>query len=298
MKCPPRSYLVDILLPKFALHLLSGSSGARKTTLGFQFVQRWEQGKPILGFESHPEPWAYLAIDRTVADVWEVLNIISYSPPEERIASLNDLEWSLTFGSVIRYIKEKLPKGGMLFAEGLQFLTPKQDNNQYVDVGKHLNFMRREAAKLGVTICATVHNAKAKPGEEYAHPRDAIMGSVAWGATTGSLFSLRRTGGEHSTDRELMVCPRGAPEFKRKLESINGRLELVDEDESQEGNMMLDSYLTLVVPGEIFTTAKVREWAESAKISQRTMERWLTYRLKMGRIFRVAKGEYRLIAIQ
>src|SRR4051812_25576556 len=59
-------YLVDKLLPKYQLHLIGGPSGAGKTTWLFQQIEEWRNGRDVLGHKSNPEPFVYVACDRSI----------------------------------------------------------------------------------------------------------------------------------------------------------------------------------------------------------------------------------------
>lgn len=76
-----RIYVVDSLIPAYQLHLLSGASGAGKTTLVFQQCRDLLDGKPWFGHAVHPpKKFAYLACDRALDEYEEKFELMGIEP--------------------------------------------------------------------------------------------------------------------------------------------------------------------------------------------------------------------------
>src|SRR5215472_13455522 len=57
--------VVDVIFPSQGISLVAGPTGAGKTRWLVEALLDWQQGKPILGYTSHPRPWLYVCGDRS-----------------------------------------------------------------------------------------------------------------------------------------------------------------------------------------------------------------------------------------
>lgn len=295
-KAGKRSFIADIIWPKHTLHVISGTSGTWKTALLFSLFRDWEQGKPILGqYKSYPEEWAYIAFDRDLGETWDTLDSIKYAPDDRRIHSAyNDPRFPSQPDSIVKAMDILLPKtGGVLILDGMQFLAPfRNDMGQFQTIGTFVRHIRQQAQKRNITCIGVCHNAKAHKGEEYAHPRDRIMGSVAWGASTGTLMALEN---KNSEDKTLWVCPRTAPEYQLTISRTkDGIIFVRNENEDTDSNLELTSQLAEVPPGTLLKRETVLIWAAEAELSESTAEKWLNKQVKTGALSREGRGTYRV----
>lgn len=288
-----RKFLVDTIWPEHTMHVISGSSGTWKTSFLFTLLREFEQGRPVLGYESHPCPWVYVAFDRDLGETWDTLGTVRYNPDASRIYSVYD-NWKhqQNYTGVIQSMPRLLPKGGLMVIDGLQMLYGSGGTNDYNLVANFIRSLRMAAKAHNITLLGLCHNAKAKQGEEYAHPRDKIMGSVAWGATVGTVLALEN---KTDTDKTLWVCPRLAKEYQLTLSrEKNGMIYVRDEDDDTKSALVLNTRLMELVEGNEIDRATIMMWALESNISEATADRWLTKQIgKKGRLERVGRGKYR-----
>jgi len=286
-----RSFLIDTIWPEFGLHVMSGGSGTWKTSLLFTMLREFQENRPVFGLSTNARPWVYIAFDRDLNETWDTLDMLKYDPPTSQIfSSYDNFPYQQNMTGVIQAMPKLLPHGGLMCIDGLQILNPN-DNNSYAGVASFTRMMRTNAAKHNVTLLGTVHNAKAKQGEEYAHPRDKIMGSVAWGATVGTIMALEK---KDELDVMLTICPRTSKEYKIMLtRDAAGQIVPRDEAEETEGNLVLNARLAEVPAGAEIKRSDIMAWALDANISERTAERWLTRQSgRSGRLQRTGRGVY------
>lgn len=285
-----RSYLVDMLWPEYTLHVISGSSGSWKTSLLFTLLQEFEQGKPVLNYPSYPKPWVYVAFDRDINETWDTLDSIQYSPnPDLLYSSYNNFGYPTNVQGITQAMPKLLPHGGVLCLDGMQIIC--QDGNNYNSVANFTRSLRMAAEHYKITVIGLCHNAKAKQGEEYAHPRDKIMGSVAWGATVGTVLGLDN---KSDVDKTLWVCPRTSHEYSVILSrEKSGKIILRNEDDDTVNSMTLTARLDELEPGSKVERATMLAWGVDAGLSETTVERWITKQcVKNGKLQRVGRGMY------
>lgn len=287
----PRKFLIDTIWPEFGLHVISGSSGTWKTSLLFSMLREFEQGKPVLGLASNPCPWAYVAFDRDLNETWDTLDQLKYEPDRTKIySSYDNFPGQPNANGLIYAMPKMLPQGGLLGIDGLQIINPG-DNNSYLGVASFIRTLRLCATKHNITLLGGCHNAKAKEGDSYAHPREKIMGSVAWGATVGTVLALEK---KDELDVMLTVCPRMSKEYKIMLtRDAAGQIVMRDEAEETGGSLILNARLAELPAGTEIKRSDIMAWALDAGISERTAERWLERQTgRSGRLQRVSRGAY------
>lgn len=272
------------------MHVISGGSGTWKTSLLFTMLRDFEKGCPVLGFSSHPCPWAYVAFDRDLNETWDTLWSVGYEPADVQLHSIYDnFNFSASAAGITQAMPQLLPHGGLLCVDGLQIICP--DGNNYNAVASFTRLIRKHAAKNNITVVGLCHNAKSRPGEEYAHPRDKIMGSVAWGATVGTVLALEN---KTDSDKTLWVCPRTAREYSVLISrDESGRVFIRDEDDDTMTCLTLNAKLLEIDDGAQLKRGDIIAWGLDAGLSEATVDRWITKQAgKNGKLQRIGRGVY------
>lgn len=208
-------YLIDHILPKREIHLLGGPSGAGKTRWLLPMLLDWQKGLPVLGFESFPSSWAYLACDRgkdSICRTLESMNIPAFSIP--LISVWDDhLKWVQILEKATQSKAELIVIESFgSFIEGLQTGTR---------VKHHISDTYRNLCQRGKTVIGIVESPKQKGGtyDRYENPRQRISGAAAWAHFTETVMLVEPSdlADPACASRQLYVCPRNGPTINRDL---------------------------------------------------------------------------------
>lgn len=189
-------YIIDGILPKREVSILSGASGAGKTTLIVQLLAAIVAGEDSwFGHHiNHPVRIAYVAADRTWESYAELAERAALDTSRLQVRSLVDDE-SIDV--------TRLERDSMQLLHGLigSFDSPDLivvdpmvvflgvDPNKYNSVAPRLIQMGRWCKAGGYTILATHHATKARTDYSFKRPQDRISGSSALlGFTSSQLF--------------------------------------------------------------------------------------------------------------
>jgi RecA-family ATPase len=180
-------FIVDTIFPAGALHVIGGPSGIGKTTWLLQSLHEWEQGKPILGFPSHPCKWVYVSLDRSLLDGDRTLrrigladwNIPMYSI--EEICERDTVTKRITVEPDLFMVANRFEDVELIVVEGLQGFLPDIKRGQTQNKAEQLWMVkiRDEILNTGKTIIATTHSPKAEDNTKSANNRKAFLGSQA-----------------------------------------------------------------------------------------------------------------------
>jgi len=196
-------------------HLLSGSSGAGKTSLVGWMSGQLLSGQPLLGHPCSPPPFmAYIAGDRTIGDAIEKLERGGWANPayyslvdddsstaENYVRSLRgskQLSHSLTFFHFIlkslnsRYCPElpRIPVDSLLWVDGMAPFFNIEPAGSYLKVAGPLLELNRFCKNWRITIILVTHASKQLgPDQRYTRVQDRVLGSMALqGFTSTQMF--------------------------------------------------------------------------------------------------------------
>lgn len=181
-------YIVDGVFSAPGIHLVAGASGCGKTSwLLDTFVNEWERGNPVLGFNSHPEPWVYISGDRSEEGVWKRADALRIS--RERIPLIPAYATKEGFLGEERLIELALNRGAKtLVWEG--FGRYVGDNARGSKVDRWLEWMTAVSTRMGLCIIGVVEQPKMKPKDKYPIPRQRVSGPAAWGHHTDTIVLI------------------------------------------------------------------------------------------------------------
>ena len=206
-------FLIDCILPKREISLVAGPSGAGKTRwLLNMLVNEWQRGMPVLGYESHPCKWVYVASDRSLASVHRTLRDIGINPESINIIPA----WGKDSKSLPQIFDAiKASGAGLAVIEGFGGYAEEGTPNA---VRKYLRAVQHMIECDDITPIGVVESPKMKPHDTYENPRQRVSGAAAWAHYTETIFLVEP---EDVSDprlptRKLYVCPRNARGLRLK----------------------------------------------------------------------------------
>jgi hypothetical protein len=202
--------LIDDVLPKNRVHLLGGVSDAGKTRWVIPALLQWEQGLPVLGRNSHPVPWVYVAGDRDVIEVHDSLYTMGLPPTCIRIFpafGAHRKHWK----DIIEALSKWEPRPELIVWEGFSDLP---DGDQRREVREFLSSITpychvTQQFPNGLTILGVVESPKQKPYEKYPNPRHRVSGASAWSYHTSTVMLVEAAKGDEALEtinRTFWVC--------------------------------------------------------------------------------------------
>jgi len=175
----------------------------------------WAAGRPLLGFTSHPCPWAYVSGDRLLVEAQDTI--------ETMRLSLSDIPIIPAFGQDNKrwqaVIEEAAKmKVGLLVWEGFGDLAPHPACRPQVR-----EFLSQISAccqptdefPKGLTILGVMESPKLKPAERYRDPRQRISGVASWGYHTSTVMLIESPDPSDiaNPERLLYASIKNAPSF-------------------------------------------------------------------------------------
>jgi hypothetical protein len=297
-----RPYVIDTIFPQHALHLISGGSGTWKTSLLFTLIQRWQAGEDVFGYKSYPSPWFYVSYDRHVIEAWDCLEDIDFKPPEQLIQSGmdNPQKFQPNSSGIIDIMEKQLPQGGLLCIDGFQFIQDYSDKNTpaHQSVWRFVARLMQAARKHNVTILGVAYSPKMKKDEgTFMNPRERVMGTMAWGATCGTIIGMDTMDAD---SKLLSLLPRRTKESAYKVtRDDRGKLIFADAEEARiegaTGFIAFQMWINDMSDDEIFTRQDALHWGAENSSTDRTVERYIKKAIEESLITPSKRGEYRRV---
>lgn len=282
-------FLIADILPKGEVHLMGGSSGSGKTTLLFQILADFQAGNPVLGHPSYPVPYSYISVDRSRTSVTRTLQRLGLEREITRVICREDLPPDLNLLKVVRAAQKIYPDTKAFFIEGFQTMVGDKGNS-YTPVAALLQATTTFCAEEGVTIVGICHSPKLKMEEGFQHPRETILGSVAWAAYSDTVITMNLN--EKTGIITVSVMPRNAPSEHHDFifSPPNGILV----PPAQNPKSLLIQLILAQPIGEDVSRQQILEWAGSLEASTRTAERVITELHETGDLIdTLQRGVYR-----
>lgn len=295
---PESRFVVDQLYPTQEFSLISGPSSVGKSIFMLQSAADWAAGRPVLGFASHPTPFAYIACDHSLEVLRERMRSLGISPhsfPHTSLLLRSKGEEDHTLETAINAARDVCMQAETVWLDGLPALAGRTQLNIAGQATTFLMKVLRACKQNHLTMIGTVYGTKAREGQEYASPLHRIAGSVVMGSLAWSktVIEFTRPGKPCDPHRTIFLYRPNAPLRLYQYEfDAEGHL-LYRSDGEVLGD--LDSWLTQQAPSTRIQTAMVVEFAASQGISRATTYRWLADQLALGTLLAVRRGEYQTL---
>jgi len=181
----------------------------------------------------------------------------------------------------------------IIFIEALGALVPSGRLNDYHTILRFYKGLFHICRKHDLTLIGTDHQPKLKDDESFTHPRDKVLGSVAWAACSDTVILIEPENSKNPHRRRMTILPRNESHFEHSLDfDQNGRLLIMGDDEGV--GFLLDQELGKLPEGDILPTKTAQGWGELHKISERAVERWLASGVETGKLERKRPGMYKV----
>lgn len=297
-----QGWLVDMIWPEGTTHLIAGPSGVGKSSWLLPVIKDWSEGKPVLGYPSHPKEWLYLMCDRSETDLQRTLDRLgmsNFDPHAKSIESLgHDPNYMLDPDTIkIADLPDLFPWAKVFFIEAYNWFYGGEEkggkSSAVQDYQNTLRFWSRVRDSFGQrnrTIVATTHEAK---GNEYKSTRDKVYGNVGQVAVSGTIITVEYDE-KHKNRRHVRVAPRDSAEFvKDYIFTTDGKFaELSGGEEDPGAAMLLDARLNTIAQGLHIPLGIFKDWMKELDLSVATMERWIKAKQAEGLLQRVSRGLY------
>ena len=290
-------YIVRGILPRGEVSILSGASGAGKSTIIAQLLAAIQAGEDtFFGHRiNHPIRVGYIAADRTWESYEELAARARLDLSHIQIRSLVD-DTSIDVDRLERDSMRLLYDLISSFdSPDLIVVDPMVvflgvDPNKYNAVAPRLIKMGRWCKQDGFTILATHHATKARTDYSFKRPQDRISGSSALLGFTSSQLFLSAPDEIGKPYAEFTAVNHNDPPENIRLERGENGL-FVPYNEKQ-----VNATLVSLVEQAIETGGNVsRTWVQTnTAIETVTLDNALDYLVACNRVKVNAKGEFRL----
>ena len=282
-------YLIEGIFTAGDVHFIGGPSGSGKTTLMFQLITDWSEGKDVFGHKSNPQPYCYIACDRSKKSIERTLKRLRLDEKIKPIISLIGLGPGITLDELLDH--EEAQDSKVFFIESFYHLLPSGKGNDYKSVSKFLVAAASECQSRGITIIGSLHATKTRKDQQFIRPRERLLGSVAWAAFSETVILIEPSSADPTNNgRTILVLPRNGPAecFNYHFDPTGRLTEKCDEI----GKLTLDMELSLLEFGDYITKATINQWAVKANLQTRTVTRWVNAKIEQGSLERIQRGLY------
>lgn len=291
-----RPYLIDRILPAYAMHLLVGSSGAGKSTLLCQLWGDFRMGKPFFGYKTNPCPVVYISADRTPETTHETIARTGAQINSEDVYCMVDRKrwkWPRSIDGIKAATAKILPQKNdvLIIVDGFTSLFRKP--NDHFEVAETLMDITRFLREYRLTMLGVCLIPKVREGERIADARQQVLGAVTWAAHTETVLLIEPASNKdrENDERRLTILPRNDPTTRFALK-FDDRGRLVEAAE-EIADCAFDFQLSLLQPGAEFATADLVTWAKNAEVSSRTAHTWINKQMENGAVKRLVRGRYK-----
>jgi len=225
-------------IPRILLHasvnVVSGASGAGKTILMAEWMQRLRDGRSICGhLTNKPTAIYHLAADRdwrTYAAAYAAAGfadveryVLAEDPAFDPRAWGKKRDALTLFEDCLKCLGENGPiPGSVVNVDPVAPIFIQGNQNDARDVALSLHWYRKIARKYQITLLLYANTAKQKQDDGYRRPQDRISGSGAFVAYSDTQIAL-----EQDEDRvlTLRLVPRRHP-YQEFLFQFDAKTEL------------------------------------------------------------------------
>lgn len=173
-----------------SLHLIQGSSGSGKTTIGINMLKAQAESKPFFGRPGRTRTYLIVWQDRSEDELQRQLEMLGMDqdPPPYIVVTPKqmNMEPAKALAEILKERDRVNPD--VLFVEGLDMWV--QDAKDMKHVATAATSVRLLAEQGQMSIIATVGMPKMKHKERYEAPRDRAFGSSAWARKADTVVDI------------------------------------------------------------------------------------------------------------
>lgn len=285
-------YIVDNVFTANGLHLIFGPPRSGTTTLLYQTMWDWANGRNVFGEKSNPAHYCLVDAIRPLHAMRRSLSRLGLPPADIPHVSLMEATTheDRTIDALFRRVRDVAPMARVVFLDGLQALFHgnvihyREVLNFTIDIAKHC--LQRQ-----MTLIATLNTAKSLEGTDTP-VLQRIMGSTAWLASAGTLIHIGWEQGQELKPERTVTrfSPESAPAALSYTFTASGALECIGDASLQPE---LDKWLQQVAGGSDIPVGDIVTAGESRGLSRATTYRWIKQQVELGQLVRVDKGVLR-----
>jgi len=198
--------IVDKILPRRRVHLITGPSGSGKTRFILETMVKWHKGEDFWGFKSFPEPWIYVSGDRSKEEAESAAESLGLSPGDIPLLAayatgVDTLDWEKIFNAIIASGKK------VIVWEGFGRYVGANPKGFVID--RFLENVIHQVQKYDLAIIGIVEEPKMRPKDRYGNPRQRISGPVAWGHHCSTIITIEPLDEKSPSNprREIWIIP-------------------------------------------------------------------------------------------
>lgn len=234
------------------VHLVAGSSGAGKTTLMLDVLQRQARGELVLGHVGARLDFLVVFADRGKVSNDETLERMRITPGSLSVRHVPPVPHGMqSVAAILAAIEAQEDLPAAVFVEGADLLV--EDASKPQTVAPFMGALRQIAERYALAIALSVGAPKAKPHEQYALKRDQVFGSQSWARLANDVLVLSITGDGTVPTRDLVVLHRNAGAETFHLAFADGRLVEAEVPQATETDL-----ITWFQEAETFTARQFR----------------------------------------
>jgi hypothetical protein len=179
-----------------SLHLLQGSSGAGKTSIGLNMLKAQAEEEMYFGRQGRGRSYLVVWQDRSEDELRRQLEMLGMEQNPPPYVIVTEKQMNMEPAAALREILAKRKRRpDVLFVEGLDMWVKDAKDMKWV--ANAATSVRSVGEAYHCAIIATVGMPKMKPKERYTAPRDRAFGSSAWARKADTVVDITVDEEEH-----------------------------------------------------------------------------------------------------
>lgn len=291
-------FIVERLFRRRSISLISGPPYAGKTTLMFQIIRDWKSPEgSVFGYTAYPESACYLSTIHNQSEATDVMNRVGADIKVlSTITSKRDEK--LTFEYVCDQAKSELPKGGVIFLDGIHPLC--SNSNDPGVVTNTIGNIIRVLDERNITLVAA--GCSSKPKDHYSSTKDRFAGAYSWLQGSSAFISIDFSRPDEPKDPRRSVVLHSKYGVAEKMSmrfSGQGALVIFNPKIDPFGRFKdFDTVLFARPAGTEVEMAEMSQIGENTNVSISTVKRHLDDLENDGYIKKIRWGVYVLLREQ
>lgn len=217
--------------------LVAGPSGASKSTLMNDLLEKQSAGVEYLGHPTFKMPYLVIGADRGENAQTRTLARMHIDASKFPFAGIPVMQGMAAVKAILQKIEERRLANGIVFIEGADLLVENINDGKFV--APFLSNLQKIAAHYHLAMVCSVGSPKTKVGQGYVSKRENVIGSIVWARMAETILVLQyRDGDDIDKRRAVSVLPRNSAAEKYAMTFEDGRLVV---DATQAGEEPVDA---------------------------------------------------------